>query len=287
MLHAFRPTAELLVVDLTARVGTYALAQLKATDIDPRQLSWLGLRLGQAARPSVDWHRPATPSDFEAIQLHGREPVLLVGPGSLFLIRHGYSHWLNEGVVAHAYVAPNAVVEKFELRAACVKRPGLRIHELPSSQEQVLWLCLLEQFHSLLTSRGARSAALLSTLEELPMSSPAEAMAAAMKIEGATAVALVDYRSGMLLAQAGGGLNLELAAAGNTDVVRSKLKTLASLGLKDSIEDILITLSTQYHLIRLSPHHPGLFLYLVLDKERGNLALARYRLLEIERSMRV
>ena len=119
------------------------------------------------------------------------------------------------------------------------------------------------------------------------MSSPAEAMAAAMKIDGATAVALVDYRSGMLLAQAGGGLNLELAAAGNTEVVRSKLKTLASLGLKDSIEDILITLSTQYHLIRLSPHHPGLFLYLVLDKERGNLALARYRLLEIERSMRV
>ena len=114
-----------------------------------------------------------------------------------------------------------------------------------------------------------------------------ESMDAAMTINGALAVALVDYRSGMCLAQAGGGFNLDLAAAGNTEVVRAKLKTIESLGLRKGIEDILITLADQYHLIRLVPNAQGLFLYLVLDKEKGNLALARFKLTDIERSLRV
>ena len=79
----------------------------------------------------------------------------------------------------------------------------------------------------------------------------------------------------------------DLAAAGNTQVVQAKLKTMESLGLRKGIEDILITLIDQYHLIRLVPHIPGLFLYLVLDKNKGNLALARYKLTDIERSIKV
>ena len=98
---------------------------------------------------------------------------------------------------------------------------------------------------------------------------------------------LVDYRSGMCLAQAGSGMNLDLAAAGDTEVVRAKLKTMEMLGLRRGIEDILITLGDQYHLIRLVPNNLGLFLYLVLDKAKGNLALARYKLTDIERSLKV
>ncbi|AIV32445.1 hypothetical protein LMJ38_33360 [Streptomyces sp. R1] len=110
-------------------------------------------------------------------------------------------------------------------------------------------------------------------------------------IDGATAVALVDYTSGMALGTLGGGkdFNLEVAAAGNTDVVRSKLRTMEHLGLKDEIEDILITLNTQYHMIRLLKGRGGngLFLYLVLDASRANLAMARHQLRRIEGDLEV
>jgi hypothetical protein len=120
-----------------------------------------------------------------------------------------------------------------------------------------------------------------------PMATLNDSMNACMQIDGAMAAALVDMGSGMALAKVGGGVNLDIAAAGNTEVLKAKLKTMAGLGLKDVIEDVLITLGTQYHLIRPVPHKQGLFLYLVLDKTKGNLAMARFKLMEIERSITV
>ncbi len=116
------------------------------------------------------------------------------------------------------------------------------------------------------------------------------ALKEAMSIAGAVGVALVDYESGMSLGTSGGGewLDLDVAAAGNTEVVRSKLRVMSSLALNDTIEDILITLHRQYHLIRLmNSSRNSLFLYLVLDRERANLALARHYLKRIEADLQV
>lgn len=110
-------------------------------------------------------------------------------------------------------------------------------------------------------------------------------------IEGSIGVALVDYGSGMALGTAGGGKHFDLtvAAAGNTDVVRAKVRTMEMLGLDDAIEDMLITLAGQYHLIRLMRGRgsSGLFLYLALDRTRANLAMARHRLKQIESQLEV
>lgn len=118
------------------------------------------------------------------------------------------------------------------------------------------------------------------------------ALKEAMNIEGALGVALVDWESGMPLGTLGGGkyLDLDLAAAGNTEVVRAKMRTMQSLQLNDMIEDILITLGKQYHLIRLLSKAEGadhLFLYLVLDRSKANLALARYHLRRIDQNLAV
>ena len=125
--------------------------------------------------------------------------------------------------------------------------------------------------------------------KEIDMSNTDEAIKEAMEIDGAKAVALVDYESGMTLGQAGGGddFNLDIAAAGNTEVVRSKMGVMKNLGLKDNIEDILITLSSQYHLIRPLSAAKNLFLYLVLDRKKSNLAMARHKLASLETNLKV
>jgi hypothetical protein len=113
------------------------------------------------------------------------------------------------------------------------------------------------------------------------------ALKEAMSIDGALGASLVDWESGMSLGAIGGGkyLDLDVAAAGNTEVIRAKMRTMEALRLDDAIEDILITLAKQYHLIRLlksARSDQGLFLYLVLDRQKANLALARHSLKRIE-----
>lgn len=113
-----------------------------------------------------------------------------------------------------------------------------------------------------------------------------KAVSEMLNVDGALAAAVVDFASGMLLA--GGGspaVDLEIAAAGNTEVVSAKMKTMKMLGLNDVIEDILITLGKQYHLIRPLQNHDGLFLYFVLDKSKSNLALSRRALIDVERNL--
>ena len=106
-----------------------------------------------------------------------------------------------------------------------------------------------------------------------------------MSADAALCAALVDSSSGMLLGSAGSGLDMELAAAGNTEVVRAKMKTMKALGLNENIDDILITLGKQYHIIRPSAKLAGIFVYYVLDNKRANLALARRKVSDVEGAM--
>jgi predicted regulator of Ras-like GTPase activity (Roadblock/LC7/MglB family) len=108
----------------------------------------------------------------------------------------------------------------------------------------------------------------------------------ALNTDGCLGAALVDYESGLCLATAGNpGFDLELAAAGNAEVVRAKKKIRDKLGLKDKIEDILITLASQYHLIRMVG--TSMFLYVALDRQKSNLALARKDLEGIEKNLEI
>lgn len=106
-----------------------------------------------------------------------------------------------------------------------------------------------------------------------------------MTVDGAMCAAIVDSTSGMVLGTVGSGIDLEVAAAGNTEVMRSKLKTMRSLGLNDVIEDVLITLGKQYHVLRPMARKEGVFVYIVLDKAKSNLALARRKVQDVEKDL--
>lgn len=112
-------------------------------------------------------------------------------------------------------------------------------------------------------------------------------LTALREIDGYIASALVDSDNGMTLATDGdnAAIDVDMAAAGNTDVVRKKRDIMRKLKLNDKIEDILISLGRQYHLIRPLASNDAVFIYLVLDRSRSNLGMARMELNQFEKGL--
>lgn len=105
-------------------------------------------------------------------------------------------------------------------------------------------------------------------------------------LAGFVGAVLVDSDSGMSLAsEGGGGMDLDLAAAGNTEVIRAQRQVMAQQGVQETAEDILITLGKQYHLMRPLESNSSLFLYVVLDRNKANLAMARHELRAFEKTL--
>jgi len=113
-----------------------------------------------------------------------------------------------------------------------------------------------------------------------------ESLELAMQIKGAVAAAVVDWSSGMCLGTAGGeDLDMEVASAAITEVVRSQDQTLASLKLDDQVEDIIAILGKQYHLLRPLRSDAHMFLYVILRRDLANLALALHRVEAVEKNL--
>ena len=119
------------------------------------------------------------------------------------------------------------------------------------------------------------------------MAKTTEVMSELLELDGARAVAVVDSSSGMVLGKEGSGVDLDMAAAGNTEVVKAKIATMKSLGIEGSIEDILITLNDQYHIICPLPSKLTVFIYLVLDKAKSSLAMARLKTLDQAAALKI
>src|ERR1700722_17177585 len=95
-------------------------------------------------------------------------------------------------------------------------------------------------------------------------------------VGGVIAAAVVDLESGMTLAAKTnrGDFDLAAASAYNSELVKQKMKIMRTLHLKSSLEDMLITLSDQFHLIKFLPGGTS-FLYLAADRSGTNLAILR------------
>src|SRR5262245_54974583 len=81
------------------------------------------------------------------------------------------------------------------------------------------------------------------------------------------AAAAVDLESGMTLAAKSNraDFDLSVASAYNSELVKQKMKIMQALNLKASLEDMLLTLTDQLHLIKILPKGGG-FLYLAADR---------------------
>ena len=94
-------------------------------------------------------------------------------------------------------------------------------------------------------------------------------------VGGFIAASFVDLESGMTLAAKSNrsDFDLSVASAYNSEMVKQKLKIMKALNLKTTLEDLLLTLGDQIHLIRMIT--PGTFLYFAADKGGTNLAIVR------------
>src|SRR6185436_9290073 len=97
----------------------------------------------------------------------------------------------------------------------------------------------------------------------------------AAEIPGYMAAALVDLESGMTLGLKTVRPEFDLAAASayNSEMVKQKLKIMKALNLKTTLEDMLITLGDQIHVIRMI--NATTFIYLAVDRGLSNLAIVR------------
>lgn len=105
-------------------------------------------------------------------------------------------------------------------------------------------------------------------------------LAQVLTIEGAIGAALVQATTGTILGHAavGRGLDMTQAAKIAQDLVQDALR------LRDGIEDIMITVDTQYHVMRLLGPGEEVFVHLVLDRERASLGMARQQLAKLART---
>ncbi len=111
------------------------------------------------------------------------------------------------------------------------------------------------------------------------MSNAQKAVDSLMEMDGAVAAIIVDLASGMVLAQKShGDFDTDAAAGGCTRMVQAQLDTLKLLGSLDKVEDMLITLEHELHLVRpivKTGAGDAMFGYLVVSSSGINLAMAR------------
>ena len=97
----------------------------------------------------------------------------------------------------------------------------------------------------------------------------------AADLPGFMAASLVDLESGMTLGLKSNRPDFDLAAASayNSEMVKQKLKIMKALNLRTTLEDMLLTLGDQIHLIKIVT--PTSFIYLAADRASTNLAIVR------------
>ena len=115
-----------------------------------------------------------------------------------------------------------------------------------------------------------------------------QALSSLLKLDGLLGCALVDSASGLVLAHETRdpqSLDMEFAAAACAQVLGAHRDAALTMGLSDPIDEVITTAGSRHVLIRALQRHADLVLVALLEKHRTNLALARFQLLEVERSL--
>lgn len=110
-----------------------------------------------------------------------------------------------------------------------------------------------------------------------------------MTLDGLIYVALVEVQSGQIVASPSGGTDIDRAAVAAAELMRlhrSSLRLLSHVSSPETVDEVLVTAGSRYHVLCAVPGAPDLLLLAVLDKLRSNLASARHRILQAQQALR-
>lgn len=119
---------------------------------------------------------------------------------------------------------------------------------------------------------------------EPPRAPHAEVLLRVRAIEGYIAACLVLSDNGGVLSY-DGRLDLRPVARLSAEVIRRKQQMITEMGLDDEAEDVLVTGSSQYHLLRSLHSDVPAFVHLVLDRKLTNPAMAKLALASAVRAV--
>jgi hypothetical protein len=116
----------------------------------------------------------------------------------------------------------------------------------------------------------------------------AQSLAPLLGLDGLLACAVVDARSGFVIAHELRGaptLDLTVAAGSAAQAYRTQRQMARQMGITDRVEEMITNAGNRQVVLRCVSRHPDAFIIALLDKTRSNVALVRYKVLEAERSL--
>jgi predicted regulator of Ras-like GTPase activity (Roadblock/LC7/MglB family) len=109
-----------------------------------------------------------------------------------------------------------------------------------------------------------------------------------LPLEGLLGCAAVDATTGLVLARElreDHPVDMDVAAAASSQVLQAHRSASSSMGLGEHVEEVTSSSSARQQVLRVLTRHPEVFVLAVLDRQRTNLPLARYKLMELDKAL--
>ncbi|WP_298829909.1 hypothetical protein [uncultured Piscinibacter sp.] len=115
-----------------------------------------------------------------------------------------------------------------------------------------------------------------------------QALADMLPLEGMLGCAAVDATTGLVLAREvreDQPVDMDVVGAACAQILRDHRAASNAMGLGGPVEEIMTSTSARQQVMRVISRYPDVFIVALLDRQRTNLPLARYKLLELDKAL--
>ncbi len=115
-----------------------------------------------------------------------------------------------------------------------------------------------------------------------------QALADMLPLEGLLGSAAVDASNGLVLARElreDQPVDMDVIGAACAQILREHRQSSSAMGLGGPVEEIMTGTGARQMVMRVISRYPDVFVVCLLDRQRTNLPLARYKLMELDKTL--